>query len=158
LRGKEHKRIVFVCTGNVCRSPMAEYLLRHHLRGDAAFQVDSAGLFAISGLPASPAAVAVLREQGINLAPHRSRPLSKEMVDGADWIVVMTAGHANEVVARHADAAGKVRLLTSFGRQAGSGRDISDPIGCSVATYRAIRDEIDAALLDLILFLKKGSK
>jgi len=137
---------------------MAEYLLRHHLRGDTAFQVDSAGLFAVPGLPASPAAVAVLREQGINLAPHRSRPLSKEMVDGADWIVVMTAGHAKEVVARHAAAAGKVRLLTSFGRQAGSGRDISDPIGCSVATYRGIRDEIDAALLDLILFLKKGSK
>lgn len=151
------KNILFVCTGNVCRSPMAEYLLRHHLRGKDAFAIRSAGLFAASGQPASPAAIEVMNEMDIDMTPHRSRMLSKELVDAADWIMVMTHAQASETRLRYPPAAGKVRLLNEFGGVYPV-RDISDPIGCSPATYRVIRDEINSALLDLILLLRKGSK
>ncbi len=158
MRGKEPKRIVFVCTGNVCRSPMAEYLLRHYLRGSADYTVSSAGLHAVPGLMASPAAIEVLREKGIDLTPHRSRLLTQELADGAELIAAMTDGHIREIRMWFPAAGGKARLLAGFGRKAAAGRDIADPIGCSAAVYREIRDEIDAALLDMILFLQKGSK
>ncbi|MGI6087272.1 MAG: low molecular weight protein arginine phosphatase [Kiritimatiellia bacterium] len=137
---------------------MAEYLLRHHLRNDAKYIISSAGLHAASGLMASAAAIEVLREKGIDLTMHCSQPLTKEMAEGANLIAVMTNGHIQNIRTRFPSAAGKTRLLTSFGRSAASGRDIQDPIGCSTAVYREIRDEIDAALLDMILFLQKGLK
>lgn len=137
---------------------MAEYLLRHHLRNDAEYVISSAGLHAASDLMASHAAIEVLREKGIDLTMHRSQPLTKEVADRADLIAAMTNGHIQNIRARFPAAAGKTRLLTSFGRAAVSGRDIQDPIGCSTAVYREIRDEIDAALLDMILFLQKGLK
>lgn len=137
---------------------MAEYLLRHHLRNDAEYIISSAGLHAASGLMASAAAIEVLREKGIDLTMHRSRQLTKEMAAGAGLIAAMTNGHVQNIRAHFPAAGGKTRLLTSFGRSASAGHDIRDPIGCSTAVYREIRDEIDAALLDMILFLQKGLK
>ncbi len=80
------------------------------------------------------------------------------MVEEAAVIAAMTAGHVLDIRTRFPGAGVKTRLLTSFSRSAASDRDIADPIGCSVSVYREIRDEIDAALLDMILFLQKGSQ
>ncbi len=132
---------------------MAEYLLRHHLGPATSWQVCSAGLAAGNGLAASAAAVEVLAERNIDLTPHRSRALTGEMIDNADLIVVMTASHAREIQARFPGARDRVRLLKSF--DPAGGRDIQDPLGSDPVTYRQIRDEIDEALLDLILHLKK---
>ncbi len=137
---------------------MAEYMLRHHLRGGADYSVSSAGLHALPGLMASPAAIEVMREKGIDLTPHRSRILTKDMAEDAAVIAAMTAGHVLDIRAQFPGAGGKTRLLTSFSRSSPPGRDIADPIGCTVSVYREIRDEIDAALLDMILFLQKGSQ
>ncbi|MCA1807866.1 MAG: low molecular weight protein arginine phosphatase [Kiritimatiellia bacterium] len=154
MSSQHPRRLIFICTGNLCRSPMAEYLMRHHLRGVRGWSIASAGLFAAAGLPASAPAVEVLSEKGIDLTPHRSRLLTKDMVDSAALLVVMTRFHATELKARYPAAAGKVRMLSDFGD--GATRDIPDPIGGSVEVYRTIRDEINSALLDLVLFLKGG--
>ncbi len=155
----ENVNLIFICTGNICRSPMAEYLLRDHLKGEK-IVISSAGLHAAPGFLASSAAIEALKERGIDMTRHRSRFLTESLVTQASLLVVMTQGHAMELTTRHIAASDKVHLLTSFaGKTLGTqAHDIEDPIGCSLTTYRAIRDEIDTALLDLILFLKKRFK
>ena len=149
-----HRQLLFVCTGNLCRSPMAEYLLRHHLGPQTDWQIHSAGLAAGNGQAASAEAVEVLGERNIDLTPHRSRSLTHDMVDAAGLIVVMTRAQALDIKRRFPEAVNRVRLLASF-KSDSRGEDINDPIGGDLETYRRIRDEIDEALLDLILHLKK---
>jgi glycine hydroxymethyltransferase len=151
---KPNIQILFVCTGNVCRSPMAEYLLRHRLGSSPHIQVASAGLMGLEGEPASPEAVTVLSELGIDLTPHRSRSLTREMAQAAKLIAVMTAAHRETILRQFPEAAGKTFLLTSFG-PAGAQKpaDIPDPIGSPESVYRRVRDQINTALSDLILYL-----
>src|ERR1039458_10614691 len=83
------KKILFVCTGNVCRSPMAEGLLRHMLRGRNDIQVASAGLGALEGVGATGAAIEVMAELGIDISSHVSQSLGSELVRQADFILVL---------------------------------------------------------------------
>jgi protein-tyrosine-phosphatase len=131
---------------------MAEYMLQDRLKGDASHWVAaSAGLTGDYGMTASPGAVEVLAEDGIDLAPHRSRPLDRESVDAAAVIVVMTAAHREQIRMLYPDVMGRAFLLKSFGPGCG---DVHDPVGLSTGAYRAVRDEITEALPELILFLK----
>ena len=148
----QSREIVFVCTGNVCRSPMAEYLLRQRLGERSGWASGSAGVFAMNGAPASVEALRVMKELGIDLKSHRSRMLTKEIVDGAALIVVMTEMHKADIVRRFPETGDRVFLLKSFGL-AGRAEDIPDPIGLSTAVYRRVRDEIDSAISDLILYM-----
>lgn len=150
-------QLLFICTGNLCRSPMAEYLLRQRLGAKTSWHIHSAGLSAVNGLPASQPAIAVLHEKGTDLTAHRSRLLTQEMIDSAAVIVVMTTSHALELKRRFPEAQDRIYLLKSFD-PAARGGDIPDPIGGEIETYRGIRDEIDAALLDLILYLQQHAK
>ena len=144
--------ILFVCTGNICRSPMEEYLFReHHARGRD-WRVGGAGTHAPEGQPASREAVRVLKDLGIDLKPHRSRMLTQELVDEASVIVVMTEGHRQICLERFPDAAEKVHVLKSFDAEA-LDVDVMDPIGYSKMVYRAVRDEIAAALYGLESYL-----
>ncbi len=142
--------ILFICTGNVCRSPMAEAIFRHRLGDRPGWTVGSAGVAALPGQPASADARRALMEWNIDLSRHRSRVLSQKLVDAADWLVVMTAGHAQVVKAVFPEARDRVRLLTDFGARR-MAEDIPDPIGQSLDVYRFTRDRIDRAVADVLL-------
>jgi protein-tyrosine-phosphatase len=150
----ESRLVVFVCTGNICRSPMAEYLFRALLGPSSGWVVKSAGTSGFDGLPASEAAVAVLKEKGIDLSPHRSQPLTRDLIDAASLIVVMTTYHEAWIRRLVPQASGKVRLLRSFDGNAAED-EVSDPIGMGTDVYREIRDEINAALSGLAAYLRQ---
>lgn len=143
-------RILFVCTGNTCRSPMAEHLMRKWLGAESGWTVASAGVAAYDGEPASAGAVRALEEKKLDLSGHRSQHLTQAHVDGSDLIVVMTAAHQQAVLQRFPRAADRVVLLNTFNPRR-AGEDVPDPFGMRVDVYRTIRDEIEAAMPELVL-------
>jgi len=144
-------RILFVCTGNMCRSPMAVGLARKILaeRLDCepddldshGFEVDSAGTASSTGGPASADAVAVMAGMGIDLTGHRSRPMTVDALMQADYIWVMTRGHREAAVRRAPEVASRVFLIDP------AGAEVSDPIGGDVEVYRACARHLEQALV-----------
>lgn len=147
--------IVFVCTGNTCRSPMAEGLFRKFLgerlqldnedelfgRG---FLITSAGIAAVNGAAASPESVEAARSAGADISGHLSRPLTRQMIYHADRIFTMTRGHFESIVASFPEAAEKTELL------ARDGRDICDPFGQDQTAYDACRRDLEESLRILV--------
>src|SRR4029077_20325873 len=112
------KKILFVCTGNVCRSPMAEGLLRHMLRGRNDMQVASAGLGALEGAGATDVSIDVMAAIQIDISSHVSQPLGSELVRQADFILTMTRQHYDAIQALYTAAAEKTFLVREFGELA----------------------------------------
>ena len=146
LRRLSSLMVLFVCTGNTCRSPMAETLFRHLMaerlgcRPDEiehhGVMVASAGVAAWGGGRASTGAIEAMREIGGDLSAHESQPLTENLARQADIIWTMTASHRAAILAQFPEAGGRVALL-SPDRQ-----DVIDPIGGSVATYRQCAAQI----------------
>ena len=129
------KTILFVCTGNVCRSPMAEGLFRHATKGRTDYQALSAGVGAMDGQPPSPNAVRALKELGIDISRQASRMLTPDLVERADYIFGMTHSHVDQITLLFPTAAEKTFLLREFDETLDEfEKDITDPIGGSYET------------------------
>src|ERR1700733_2622142 len=152
------KTVLFVCTGNICRSPMAEGLFRHATRGRPDCRVVSAGVGALEGQPPSSHAVRALKELGIDIAHLRSRMLTSELVDEADYIFGMTHSHVDSVNLLFPQAAEKTFLLREFDETLDEfEKDISDPIGGSYETYAYCRDQIEQAIFSMLNFIEQST-
>ncbi|MDX6769512.1 MAG: PEP/pyruvate-binding domain-containing protein [Elusimicrobiota bacterium] len=142
------KTVLFVCTGNTCRSPMAEQLARARLaqegRGDIAVASRGLGVGA-AGAAMSAGAQATLSERGLDGSLHAARALTDQDVAGAEVILAMTREHAAEILRRHPGAKGKVHALADY-----TGKDVADPYGGDLAAYRSAADAIEDALAVLV--------
>lgn len=150
IRMLEYKMVLFVCTGNTCRSPMAEGLFKRmaarklNITPDElekqGYKIGSAGTGAVYDMPASSVAIDVMREMGANIRMHRSQPLTLTLIEDADYIYVMTAGHLATIREWMPEAAGRTKLLDP------DGEDIADPIGRDISVYRSCAFKIQKAL------------
>lgn len=143
--------VLFVCTGNTCRSPMAAALLNARAGLPPRWSAESAGLAAAPGTPASVGAILAMREWNIDLGGHRSRPLTAALVRRADILVALAATHRAAILRAFPKAEQKTLQLGDF--LPGSPGGIDDPFGGGPADYRRARDAIDRALDGFARFL-----
>ena len=147
-------RILFVCTGNTCRSPMAAALCSKLLAGhlgcqpeellEQGFLVQSAGVAAMMGAGAAPEAQDAVKELGADLANHQTQSLTEALVEHADYLIVMTRSHLNSVAARFGGVGPSPRVLSR------EQKDLPDPVGCDRSVYRHCASEIERHVAGLI--------
>jgi len=151
------KTFLFICTGNICRSPMAEGLFRHATQGRSDYRAISAGLGAADGLPPSVHSVQAMRELGIDISRQRSQMLTAELVKQADYILGMTHSHVDTITLLYPQVAEKTFLLREFDETLDPyEKDISDPIGGSYDVYLNCRDQIEQGIASLLRFIEQG--
>jgi protein-tyrosine-phosphatase len=136
-------RVLFICTGNVCRSPMAAALFnsRAGRSGDApAYIGESAGTRALENQPAAAHAMTAMAERGIDLSAHRGRTVTREMIDNADAIIVMTRSHLDALAFEFPRARHKIHLMSKL---IGRTFDIADPYGSALNDYKDCADSLE---------------
>jgi protein-tyrosine-phosphatase len=144
--------VLFVCSGNVSRSYLAEMLLRYEVQtADLSnISVSSAGLFAYPGNHPDPRMVEYLQKRGIDAGDHGARQMSKEDMDWADLILVMERGQKEMIEHSWPEAEGKVELLGRYGSGGPTADDIVDPFGMSSYHYRLSQAQIALAIESLV--------
>lgn len=150
--------ILTICTGNVCRSPMAALLLQHALAAEEAplkqLEVVSAGVAAGYGDPASANSIAALKKVKLDLSRHKSQPLTEDLLSRAFAIFGMTQSHLDILHHYHSDLPKRVHLFREFIGSPGHELEIPDPYGQNYAAYAACFDSMAEAIPSLITYLK----
>jgi len=150
------KTILFICTGNICRSPMAEALFRRAVAGRGDFHTLSAGLGAVDGQPPTAHSVTAMRELGVDISGQRSRALTADLVGQADYIFGMTHSHVDTIGLLYPASAEKTFLLREFDESLEPfEKDVSDPIGSPYEVYVNCRKQIEQGIESVLKFMEQ---
>ena len=146
------KNFLFICLGNICRSPFAEGLFEKLAAKEklGALQTQSAGLIALPGNPATHMAQQVAKEYAVDLTEHKAQPVSQDLVNWSDLIMVMEKSHQDSLFAQFPEAADKTRLIRHYARYGSKNRGITDPYGLDYEAYRFCFLDIEDAVAGLI--------
>lgn len=141
-------KIVFICTGNTCRSPMAEGLFKA-MDGEnkTGLKAVSAGVFTVDNLPASEYAITASGELGADISNHKSQVINDSIINDAKYIVCMTASHYDKILEKYPDVNDKLFTLMPA--------DVDDPYGGTLDDYRKCASQIQKGISSIIERLKK---
>lgn len=155
----DQKHVLFVCTGNTCRSPMAEGLFRNAVSDRSDFQVSSAGVAASKGTPCSSETRTLLNSRGISSSDFRSRPVTDAILAAATHVFAMTRSHLHTLESRFPEHSDKFYLACEFTQFASSGHsiDVPDPIGMGRSAYAEVANTLDAAIPSIIAYIDQTS-
>jgi protein-tyrosine phosphatase len=153
-------KVLFVCSGNICRSPMAEGYLRHRIASEGLedVEVDSAGTLGIREAPASDEAIEAMAEIGVDISAHRSKGVKSKILDGVDVTLAMSHDHLEFLASRHPEGEDERLLLRAFEngpRPDANPHDLADPIGRPLDFYRDQVGLITRCIDHLIDYLQR---
>ena len=156
----EMKHVLFVCTGNTCRSPMMEGLFRRAVADRNDYQVSSAGVAASKGAPSNPETVALLKRRNASLEDFSSKQITDAVLNDATHVFAMTHSHLQTLEAQFPDHADKFYLVCEFVDipDQGIGTDVLDPIGLGRRAYEEVAGMFDAAIPTIIAYIDQTAK
>ncbi|MFC1807678.1 low molecular weight protein arginine phosphatase [Candidatus Omnitrophota bacterium] len=149
------KKILVICTGNSCRSPMAEGFLREYLKPADEFEIISAGISTPGGIGPTSETVSVMQEEGIDISSYISTPFQDELAQAADLILVMADMHKSYILERVPAAGDKTFLFKEFADIKEGSSNVVDPICQPLSVYKSVKEDIKKASLEIMRKIKE---